>query len=670
MKKITWAMLSTLSLLNSIPTLADQQKSQASNQIQQASEGIGYPETENGGFGLGGIGIGIGGGILGPTSNFPKEILSYPEKVSVKIKGSNKNEDCTFDSKLTLYYCTQGSQKIIVKNSGFGVSAFSFDEKQKKLKPIAIEEIVNGENILYREAKYPGSGSYGYPGFSEDRLNQNKSAQVQLPPNLTNPSYEASSEMNFLSMGVQPLLGKAFNNPFMKGVPKNEDLVGSDEFEKQFAGLRQFVTERKEKIVSAFQDPKIEIELSSGQKLSCDRKFAIRDLKPEEEPVFKSYQTTYNAKIQCGVAACEDVTIDGKKYTPLLMLDSNPHSGSRGDIKLIAKNGTQSSFGPSVEIKKVTSPKNDVVISDNSYFLKNKGKFYTDTYQTEMFKTLPKSLASKKDDILKVKDPNTESYIRFNSEYCLEPKELMENYFDAKKNFLADLANAEVAEYISVLQGGRLVGSFVSKEYAQKEGCLYQGVFVDLKSLEHLEKIKKNIHPDRHVATISMNRASELFKKAQKMDDIAWKYKPDGCYARAHLMARRFEEEGVRVDKVWIKGDLAVPEANIRWNFHVAPIVYVEDEKGLIKKMVIDPSLFDKPVTVEEWDAKMQKNTIKGSVVTAFPFPENSAFYERSTLSFSTSDPYLPMDSVHLSEDEKMNLANMTMQQYKELEPK
>lgn len=668
MKKLTWAMLLTLPLLNITSALADQKQQQQPSADQAESNlgsggGYGYP---GGGLGGGG-GFGAGlGGMFG--SRHSLEPQNFPETVKIKIKETGKSEECKFDSSLELYYCTQGSQKLIVKNSGFGFAAISYDEKQKKIKPVTLEEMVDGERVLYKEAKYPMGGSYGYPGVSEAPISQAQKTQFQLPPNITNPSFEASSEMIFLSMNIQPILGKAFNIPYAGF--KDEDKVGGEEFEKQFAGLRQLVAERKGKIESAFKDPKVEIELSTGQKISCDRKFDIRDLKSDEEEMFKSYQAMYNTKLQCGVAACDDVTIDGKKYSPLLMLDSNPHTGSRGEIKLISKNGSQSTFGPTVAIKKVTSPKNDVVISDNSFFLKNKNSFYTDIYQKELFKTLPKSLQSKKDDIFKLKDPNAEMFVRFNSEYCREPKELMNNYFDAKKNFLSELANAEVAEYISVLQGGRLVGSFVSKEYAQKEGCIYQGVFVDLKSLEHLEQIKKNIHPDRQAATISMDRAAELFKKAQKMDDIAWKYKPDGCYARAHLMARRFEEEGVRVDKVWIKGDLSVPEANIRWNFHVAPIVYVEDDKGQIKKMVIDPSLFEKPVTVEEWDAKMQKNTVRGSVVTAFPFPENSAFYERSTLSFSTSDPYLPMDSVYLSEDEKMGLANMTMKQYKQMEPK
>jgi hypothetical protein len=111
------------------------------------------------------------------------------------------------------------------------------------------------------------------------------------------------------------------------------------------------------------------------------------------------------------------------------------------------------------------------------------------------------------------------------------------------------------------------------------------------------------------------------------MDDIAWNYKQDGCYARAHLMARRFEAEGIRVDKAWIKGHLNIldPQNPISWNFHVAPLVYVQMPNGKMEKMVIDPSLFDKPITLDEWDKKMVKGTHGESARTAFPFPVNSA---------------------------------------------
>ena len=154
------------------------------------------------------------------------------------------------------------------------------------------------------------------------------------------------------------------------------------------------------------------------------------------------------------------------------------------------------------------------------------------------------------------------------------------------------------------------------------------------------------------------------------MEDIPWSFTQDGCFARAHLMARRFEAEGVRVDKAWLKGELYIPDSDplIEWKFHVAPMVYVEDGNGKVTRMIIDPSIFSKPVTVEEWDKKISKKTLRGSVLTAFPFPENAALLERASLSFSNSDPFLPKKDIDMTEEEKMEKAHSALNYFKTLE--
>ena len=39
------------------------------------------------------------------------------------------------------------------------------------------------------------------------------------------------------------------------------------------------------------------------------------------------------------------------------------------------------------------------------------------------------------------------------------------------------------------------------------------------------------------------------------------------------------------------------------WHYHVAPAVRVRGADGSVHDMVLDPSLFDRPATVEEWRA-------------------------------------------------------------------
>lgn len=569
-------------------------------------------------------------------------------QVTVKLKNQNTELKCFSEKKHHFYHCQNGSVKYFIRNSGFGMNAFSFDQKSKQLAPIIVEEMYTNQKIIYHQM--PPMNGFG----------SNGNAQAITP--ISSSALQANSELQFLEMSVEAMLSM---NSGRDPNPENPEL------ENSIKKIKELVVQKKAILKSAMDSKDFELELETGEKVTCQRNYKEKELTGEWKSFADQIEQMSGKKLQCGFLECAPLKLNGKSYRPFAMIDTVPNAGLRGDINLIT---SDNQLGPSVKVKKVISKKNNVTLVDNTFILealKNAPANYISDMQNQLVETLPKSLHSKKDQILKLKDPNYEMFVRLNEEVCAEPRPLYSSLQEAKKAFLTELANADVAQFVSVLQNGALAGSFVGKEYAAKKGCVYEGIFVDLESVQHLEKIKKNIHPDKMVQTISLDRANELFKKATNMKDIAWNYKLDGCYARAHLMARRFEEEGVRVDKVWIKGDLTVKDNNppISWNFHVAPIVYVED-KGIIQKMVIDPSLFDRPVTVAEWDKKMSKNTINGSVETAFPFPENSAFFERSTLSYSSSDPYLPLDQIQMTEQEKMRKANSTMFEYKKLETK
>jgi hypothetical protein len=221
---------------------------------------------------------------------------------------------------------------------------------------------------------------------------------------------------------------------------------------------------------------------------------------------------------------------------------------------------------------------------------------------------------------------------------------------------IADAEMVQIVEVTNNMLTSRLINPDVIPENTCRDGNTW---FRD-SSYEHSRNILASSAPK----TIDFDTAKRLFHEAQAMQDIAWKYKQDGCYARAHLMARRFEQQGINVDKVWIKGNLHVPETNISWNFHVAPIVYVERDNGQVERMVIDPSLTDGPVSVDEWSATMQKGVLGNTIETTFPFPQNVAALERTAISFSNSDPYLPYDKINMTEEDKRNESEKTMMRY------
>lgn len=223
------------------------------------------------------------------------------------------------------------------------------------------------------------------------------------------------------------------------------------------------------------------------------------------------------------------------------------------------------------------------------------------------------------------------------------------------------IAEADLVQLVEV-SNNILTSRFINSDAIPENSCRDGDVWYRDQSYDYSRAFVAEATPK----TIDLATAQRLFNEARAMKDIAWDYKADGCYARAHLMAKRFEEQGIHVDKVWIKGDLRVPDAGITWNFHVAPIVYVENEQGEVKRMVIDPSLTDGPVSVEQWSSRMQKGGVGKTLETEFPFPQNSINFEHTSIAYSNSYPYLPSEQMGTSDEEKMQLSTETMERYLE----
>lgn len=87
---------------------------------------------------------------------------------------------------------------------------------------------------------------------------------------------------------------------------------------------------------------------------------------------------------------------------------------------------------------------------------------------------------------------------------------------------------------------------------------------------------------------------------------IPFLYPDDGCWGRAHEMCRLMRGMSVRSRKWWIEGWLTVHTANnpsceVHWGWHVAPKVRVRSWLFLSRTRVIDPALFDGPVSTATW---------------------------------------------------------------------
>jgi Glutaminase len=139
---------------------------------------------------------------------------------------------------------------------------------------------------------------------------------------------------------------------------------------------------------------------------------------------------------------------------------------------------------------------------------------------------------------------------------------------------------------------------------------------------------------------------------------IPFQYVRDGCYARAHKMRQIIEDQyGYCSEKVFSfalgADDLAV-RANkwggccVTWWYHVAPLVRVRVRIKLPPivnldfqlAMVIDPSMFDKPVLLSTWlMAQEDKTCAPNAKVTTYSIQPSSAYWPQGGPGSYGTDP-------------------------------
>jgi len=122
---------------------------------------------------------------------------------------------------------------------------------------------------------------------------------------------------------------------------------------------------------------------------------------------------------------------------------------------------------------------------------------------------------------------------------------------------------------------------------------------------------------------ISFEQALALFDELASNQKIAHGYLREGCHHRATLMCDLMVRSGYAPMKAWMfnsKSDLhpaSAPKGDkITWWFHVAPSLRVSLAKGGKEEaLVFDPSIYDGPVTIEEWCKPIITSSPKKTVV-------------------------------------------------------
>ncbi|HMI06780.1 MAG TPA: protein-glutamine glutaminase family protein [Flavobacterium sp.] len=133
---------------------------------------------------------------------------------------------------------------------------------------------------------------------------------------------------------------------------------------------------------------------------------------------------------------------------------------------------------------------------------------------------------------------------------------------------------------------------------------------------------------------------------------LTFQFATDGCNARAHKMKQILNANGYNCQKQYIFGDLIASAGLccVPWVYHTAPLVLVRNSSNVIEERILDPSLFNTPVTPEIWRAACQNVTcllnpdFEFEPVTYKTVPGIVFNYDPGSMSFRLDSDYFRTD--------------------------
>ncbi|MDD4973988.1 MAG: protein-glutamine glutaminase family protein [Bacteriovorax sp.] len=557
--------------------------------------------------------------------------MSLNAKASTTIEMEGKSLDCEKKSE-QIFHCKNASSKVLVVKNFMGYMAV---EKNGDELPKSkwLSKVVDDDKLLYETPKFPGSGG----GYSDNR--ESSEMEGEMPGG--DGGYGGGMGTYKIPDDKSRRLSEA--NTIVVNLKDIKDSWASD-----FVDVSQkYIT------VQSVKRSQLQIKDYNGEIFNC-KEGHTRKLTVEEV----AFQERYNTKIVCNYYSCSNKA--GEKSLAFIPSPASM-SGGVSFLKLKADKSEVRYDGFKVVDTDVTQV---VPIYDIPAYPKYDlpGGFKPDFDQKLL---TPKKYQNNESTFDYLTNPMNTASTEEEENYCYgdnEVRKLIEEKHRVADKMKEDLANTDLAHYLTMTDG-QMVSLLVDVAKSHDLGCRYENMILSPSAEAHLDYLRK-VKPRPVEKYLSITEVQKLFKKAKNMSDIPFGYKDDGCYARAHVMARRFEEMGIPTEKAWIKGSLFVPGTDIKWNYHVAPVINVKDKKGKIKKYVIDPSLADNAVTLDEWVESMGKNVKGGVMKTRYPFPVNAANFQRTAVALSSSDVYVPDNDEVKTEEQNMAMAIQTMKEY------
>lgn len=150
---------------------------------------------------------------------------------------------------------------------------------------------------------------------------------------------------------------------------------------------------------------------------------------------------------------------------------------------------------------------------------------------------------------------------------------------------------------------------------------LLKVIFFQTINAKTIEMLSPYTGESYEVSILSEEELNEFFQFVSTRSYIPFHIKYDGCFGRAYRMIVVGNRKNIELGKLVIdviNKDEEVIEVlspdhqwKLRWYYHVAPFVFLEKDNGDLEMRILDPSLFNRPVSRFEFIDKLTKDNPK-----------------------------------------------------------
>lgn len=183
--------------------------------------------------------------------------------------------------------------------------------------------------------------------------------------------------------------------------------------------------------------------------------------------------------------------------------------------------------------------------------------------------------------------------------------DLLNNLHQKDVNLIQEVIGKDIPVRVFVFKGTNRIAKILSVTDVDIAEYRKSLITIDNAILNRPDPLLISIFPDELTLMNMFNLIVSNSCANNNQDGcLTFQLASDGCNARAHKMKQILNQNSYNCQKQFIFGsDLLASTSSccIQWVYHTAPLVLVKNNNNEIEERVIDPSLFDVPVTPAVW---------------------------------------------------------------------